>query len=117
KLPIQREQLEVSLGHFTQHRKRYIAPGFLARQELSPGGFVEPPNTAPQINLPGNIPGSEKAIESVAAIEHCGAAIGILAASHTTLVIQLREESRPVFLSDCARLFDTGDSNAQIIII
>ena len=91
-LLVQREQLKIILGDLGDERDGDVAPGFLARQILRAGGFVQPPDAAPQINFPRGVDVGGKDIAAGAGWRRGVSAATFCPAAGGGAVIHLREE-------------------------
>ena len=67
-LKIQLQQFKIGQRDVADETEHHPPTSFFGRQKLRPGGFVQTPDAAPEVNLPGGAQGGERRISGVAIV-------------------------------------------------
>jgi hypothetical protein len=116
-LDVQRQQLEVRLGHVADQRQPHAAPRLLGGQQVRLRGLVGPADASPDVQLPlGGERPQEEVRRDVCRGRNTERGQRVAAAGHGEVVADLREELRARHPDPGARFLDAGGGDLHVVV-
>ena len=116
-LEIELQQFKIGQRDVADEAQHHAPASFLGRRELCPGGFVQTPDAAPEVNLPGGVQSGQRRISGVAAVRISVPQKFVAPPADGTSVINRWKKLGARLGADRPRLFDPGGGSPHIIII